>query len=120
MKKRYRKSISISGVVPVAVGLPCSGIVVLDENGYVASMTFVIVFFLLLIASLIVLIAGLLGLAAQDKRIGVFLIVVSLLTPASFLAFHDANRSFPSTLRLHSFARAVTLGSVGDESGYFS
>jgi hypothetical protein len=83
----YRRSISIGGVISVAVGLACSGIVVFDENGYVASMTFVIVFFLLLTAALIVLIAGLVGLAAQDRRIGVFLIVVSVLTPASFLAF---------------------------------
>ena len=48
-------------------------------------MTFVIVFFLLLAACLILLVCGLIGLAADDKTIGVCMILISLLTPTSFL-----------------------------------
>ena len=87
MYQGYRKAFLIGCIVSVAIGLTCSGLVIFDENGYVASMTFVIVFYLLLAGCLILLLGGLIGLAAKDKTIGACMILISLLTPTSFLLF---------------------------------
>ena len=87
MKQGYRNAIRIGFIVSAAIGLTLSGLVIFDENGYVASMTFVIVFYLLLAACLILLVGGLIGLAAVDKRAGICMILISLLTPTCFLVF---------------------------------
>lgn len=67
-------------------GFGLSAVIINSENGYVGGMIFVPLFLLVIIAAIVLFIAGVIGFSLDRKSWGWGLLLSSFLLPASFIA----------------------------------
>lgn len=79
------KTLGISTLLSIISGLAISLLVIGSENGYVGSMVFGLLFFLILFVVLVLLVSSLFCLSFNKDILGLCLLISALLLPSSFL-----------------------------------